>query len=79
MLETSIKIFPIIFINTHVKYSLHRVGCANKDKRSDAETYSFVQPVICAICDEIKIDKTGCVGALDLVIDLAFINVLLCT
>ena len=41
-----------------------------KGKQTDAETYTVVQPDICVICDDTKIDERGCVGAPDLVIEI---------
>lgn len=37
---------------------------------SDQKIYTVVQPDICVICDESKIDERGCVGAPDLVIEI---------
>lgn len=33
-------------------------------------TYTVVQPDICVVCDRSKLDKRGCVGAPDLVIEI---------
>ena len=38
--------------------------------QSDAETYTVVQPDICVVCDESKLDERGCKGAPDLVVEV---------
>ncbi len=47
------------------------VRLINTKKSSDDNiVYTVVQPDICIICDKNKIDKRGCVGAPDLVIEI---------
>jgi Uma2 family endonuclease len=41
-----------------------------KNKKKDNEVTTVVQPDICVICDETKIDERGCCGAPDLVIEI---------
>jgi Uma2 family endonuclease len=41
-----------------------------KNKRKDNEITTVVQPDICVICDESKIDGRGCIGAPDLLIEI---------
>ncbi len=41
-----------------------------KNQKKDYEITTVVQPDICIICDESKIDKHGCIGAPDLVIEI---------
>ena len=41
-----------------------------KNKRKDHEITTVVQPDICVICDENRIDGRGCIGAPDLVIEI---------
>ena len=41
-----------------------------KNKKRDNEITTVVQPDICIVCDESKIDKHGCIGAPDLVIEI---------
>lgn len=41
-----------------------------KDKRSNQEITTVLQPDICVICDRSKLDDRGCVGAPDLVIEV---------
>ena len=41
-----------------------------KNKKKDNEITTVVQPDICVICDETKIDERGCCGAPDLVIEI---------
>jgi len=41
-----------------------------KDKKRDNEVTTVVQPDLCIICDESKIDDRGCCGAPDLVVEI---------
>jgi len=41
-----------------------------KNKKRDNEITTVVQPDICIICDEAKIDNRGCCGAPDLIIEI---------
>ncbi len=41
-----------------------------KNKKSDSEIYTVVQPDICVICEDAKIDERGCIGAPDLIIEI---------
>lgn len=41
-----------------------------RNKKKDSEITTVVQPDICIICDESKIDQRGCLGAPDLVIEI---------
>ena len=41
-----------------------------KNKKKDNEITTVVQPDICVICDESKIDERGCCGAPDLVVEI---------
>ena len=41
-----------------------------KDKSTDNEIFTVVQPDICVICDRSKIDRRGCLGAPDLIIEI---------
>ncbi len=41
-----------------------------KKSTDDKVVYTVVQPDICIICDKNKIDKRGCIGAPDLVIEI---------
>ena len=41
-----------------------------KDKKADAAILTVVQPDICIICNEEKIDERGCVGAPDWIIEI---------
>lgn len=41
-----------------------------KNKKKDDEVITVVQPDICIICDESKIDTRGCCGAPDLVVEI---------
>ena len=46
------------------------VRLPRKNKTKDNEVTTVVQPDICVICDEAKIDTRGCCGAPDLVIEI---------
>jgi Uma2 family endonuclease len=37
---------------------------------SDGKIYTVVQPDLCVVCDESKLDERGCIGAPDLVIEI---------
>jgi Uma2 family endonuclease len=41
-----------------------------QNKKKDDEVTTVVQPDICVICDETKLDDRGCCGAPDLVIEI---------
>ncbi|WP_238200246.1 Uma2 family endonuclease [Capnocytophaga canimorsus] len=45
------------------------VRLPRKDEKGD-EIHTVVQPDLCVICDENKLDERGCVGAPDLVIEI---------
>lgn len=42
----------------------------NKSKKANQNVYTVIQPDICIICDENKLDDKGCIGAPDLVIEI---------
>lgn len=46
------------------------VRLQRKDKLKDREVITVVQPDLCVICDKSKIDKRGCVGSPDLIIEI---------
>jgi Uma2 family endonuclease len=41
-----------------------------KNKKKDDQVTTVVQPDICVICDETKLDSRGCCGAPDLVVEI---------
>ncbi len=41
-----------------------------KNKKKDDEVTTVVQPDICVICDETKLDSRGCCGAPDIVVEI---------
>jgi len=41
-----------------------------KKRKKDTEITTVVQPDLCVVCDETKIDEQGCCGAPDLVIEI---------
>ncbi len=42
----------------------------NPEGKTDKEIYTVVQPDLCVICDLKKIDKRGCLGSPDLIIEI---------
>lgn len=42
----------------------------NKNSKSDQDIYTVVQPDLCVICDDSKLDVRGAVGAPDLMIEI---------
>lgn len=41
-----------------------------KNNTEDKEIFTVVQPDLCIICDEAKLDDRGCIGAPDLIIEI---------
>lgn len=41
-----------------------------RESKENKEIYTVVQPDLCVICDENKLDDRGCIGAPDLVIEI---------
>ena len=41
-----------------------------KNRKKDNEITTVVQPDLCIICDESKIDSRGCIGAPDLIVEI---------
>lgn len=41
-----------------------------KQQKNDNKVYTVVQPDICVICDEAKLDERGCIGAPDWIIEI---------
>ncbi len=41
-----------------------------KNKGQDEEINTVVQPDICVVCDEAKLDEAGCLGAPDLIVEI---------
>ncbi len=39
-------------------------------RRSDKDIETVIQPDICIVCDTLKIDRRGCVGAPDLIVEI---------
>ncbi len=46
------------------------VRLTRSNKLSDEEIKNVVQPDICVVCDESKLDDKGCIGAPDLIIEI---------
>ncbi|MDF7819406.1 Uma2 family endonuclease [Runella sp. MFBS21] len=51
-------------------YAPFDVRLPRKASKADKQVYTVVQPDICVICDKTKLDKRGCVGAPDLIIEI---------
>ena len=41
-----------------------------KESKADKDIYTVLQPDICVICDQAKLDDKGCIGAPDIVIEI---------
>lgn len=41
-----------------------------KGSKADKDIYTVLQPDICVICDESKLDDRGCIGAPDIVVEI---------
>lgn len=41
-----------------------------KESKADQDVYTVLQPDICVICDQSKLDDRGCIGAPDLVVEI---------
>ncbi|MFB9120330.1 Uma2 family endonuclease [Bergeyella porcorum] len=39
-------------------------------KKGETEIYTVVQPDLCVVCDESKLDERGCLGAPDLIVEI---------
>jgi Uma2 family endonuclease len=46
------------------------VRLPKKGETDDKDIYTVVQPDICVVCDESKLDDKGCIGAPDLVVEI---------
>lgn len=72
------RIFGKVFVklHTHLDNKPCQVYAAPFDVRlvrksaNDREITTVVQPDICVICDQQKIDKKGCLGAPDIVVEI---------
>jgi Uma2 family endonuclease len=41
-----------------------------KESKADKDIYTVLQPDICVICDQTKLDDRGCIGAPDIVVEI---------
>lgn len=41
-----------------------------KKGKADEDIYTVVQPDLCIVCDDEKLDKRGCIGAPDLIVEI---------
>jgi len=55
-------------------YAPFDVRLPNENETNDNEIYTVVQPDICVICDLQKIDKRGCLGAPDMIVEIVSEN-----
>lgn len=55
-------------------YAPFDVRLPEKKEKSDDKIYTVVQPDICIICDLSKLDDRGCLGAPDMIIEIASDN-----
>lgn len=46
------------------------VRLPQKNRKKDSEVTTVVQPDICVVCDETKLDNRGCCGAPDLIVEI---------
>lgn len=46
------------------------VRLPRKSSTTDKQVFTVVQPDLCVVCDKSKLDKKGCVGAPDLIIEI---------
>lgn len=53
-----------------VYYAPFDVRFPNNPKDANDQTYTVVQPDICVICDQSKLDEAGCKGAPDLIVEI---------
>jgi len=68
-----LKVLP--FFSDHQCHVFHapfdvRILDSKKSKKGHEDIYSVVQPDICVICDEEKLDDRGCIGAPDWIIEI---------
>ncbi len=47
-----------------------RLNDRKKSLRANREIFTVVQPDICVVCDELKLDEKGCFGSPDLIIEI---------
>lgn len=72
--EVSRELFAALYI--YLKGHKCKVFCAPfdirfpKDSKADHHIYNVVQPDICVICDLRKLDRKGCLGAPDIVVEI---------
>ncbi|WP_439559297.1 Uma2 family endonuclease [Dyadobacter sp.] len=57
------------FFKNHYCQVFLRLPRKNQDV-SDGKIYTVVQPDLCIVCDEAKLDDKGCIGAPDLIIEI---------
>ena len=41
-----------------------------KDSKADEDIFDIVQPDLCVVCDPKKLDRRGCIGAPDLIVEI---------
>jgi len=53
-----------------VRHAPYDIRLPNNGEKENDKTYTVVQPDLCIICDTSKIDKRGCLGAPDFIIEI---------
>jgi len=56
--------------NCKIFHAPFDVRLPNNDDKDDDKVYTVVQPDITVICDKQKLDKRGCIGAPDLIVEI---------
>ena len=75
------EVSGILIANLHRFIKKHKGKCKvfpapfdvrlpKNGEKADDQIYNVVQPDICVVCDPSKIDKRGCIGAPDLVVEI---------
>jgi len=66
----SIILSPCLKKNCQVFIARFDVSLPVKNRKKDYEVNTVVQPYLCVLCDESKLDERGCCGAPDLMVEI---------
>lgn len=69
-LRLTLKIATFLQNNCQLFVAPFDVRLPVKNRKKDHEVTTVVQPDLCVICDESKIDERGCCGAPDLMVEI---------
>ena len=72
-IATSLTSIVYLFFEKHscnVFAAPFDVRFPNKNGKSDKDIHTVVQPDLCVICEDNKIDERGCIGAPDLIVEI---------